>query len=84
MLDNAEAEIAVRGCLPTGPVDPVAPNPLLRNTLLDFDFGGIIRIKSLPGDGPAEARIESVMIALPNSEDVPLVRMVVPAAVVEK
>ena len=84
VLDNEEAEIAVRGSLPTGPVDPTAPNPLLRNALLEFDFGGIIRIKSLPGDGPAEARIESVMIALPESEDFPLVRMVVPAAVVEE
>ena len=80
MLDNEEAEIAVRGVLPTGAVDPLAPNPLLRNALLDFDFGGIIRIKSTPGDGPPEARIESVMIALPDKAEVPLVRLVVPPA----
>ncbi len=80
VLDNEEAEIAVRGVLPTGAVDPLAPNPLLRNALLDFDFGGIIRIKSTPGDGPVEARIESVMIALPDKEEVPLVRLVVPPA----
>jgi len=80
VLDNEEAEIAVRRYLPTGPVDPSAPNPLLRNTLLDLDFGGIIRIKSTPGDGPAETRIESVMIALPDSDEVPLMRWVVPRA----
>ena len=80
VLDNEEAEIAVRGCLPTGPLDPLASYALLRNTLMDFDFGGIIRIKSLPGDGPAEARIQSVMIALPANEEFPLVRKLVPAA----
>jgi len=80
VLDNEEAEIAVRGVLPTGAVDPLAPNPLLRNALLDFDFGGIIRIKSTPGDGPVDARIESVMIVLPDTEEVPLLRLVVPKA----
>jgi hypothetical protein len=78
VLDDEEAEIAVRGCLPTGSVDPKAPNPLLRNTLVDLDFGGIIRIKSTPGDGPPSARIESVMIAVPDREEATLVRMVVP------
>jgi len=80
ILDNEEAEIAVRGVLPTGPVDPSAPNPLLRNTLLDLDLGGIIRIKAMPGDGPAETRIESVMIAVPDRAEAPLLRFVVPNA----
>ena len=80
VLDNEEAEIAVRGVLPTGPVDPSAPNALLRNTLLNLDFGGILRIKSTPGDGPAESRIVSVMIALPDSDEFPLMRYVVPRA----
>ena len=80
VLDNEEAEIAVRGVLPTGAVDPLAPNPLLRNTLLDLDLGGIIRIKATPGNGPAEARIESVMIAVPDRAEAPLLRLVVPKA----
>ncbi len=80
ILDNEEAEVAVRMCLPTGPVDPDAANPLLRNTLLDFDLGGVLRIKSLPGEGPPEQRIESVMIAVPDSDDAPLLRLVVPGA----
>ncbi len=80
VLDDKEAEVAVRMYLPTGPVDPDAAHPLLRNTLLDFDLGGVIRIKSLPGEGPPEQRIESVMIAMPISDNAPLVRLVVPVA----
>ncbi|MCH7798311.1 MAG: hypothetical protein IID28_07670 [Planctomycetes bacterium] len=80
ILDDQEAEVAVRMCLPTGPVDPDAANPLLRNTLLKFNLGGVLRIKSVPGEGPPEQRIESVMIAVPDSDDAPLLRLVVPAA----
>ncbi len=78
VLDDEEAEIAVRGCLPTGAVDPEAANPLLRHTLLALDLGGIIRIKSTPGDGPPDARIESVMIVVPARDEAPLHRRVVP------
>ena len=78
VLDDEEAEIAVRGCLPTGAVDPDAANPLLRHTLLALDLGGIIRIKSTPGDGPPDARIESVMIVVPARDEAPLHRRVVP------
>ena len=80
ILNDQEAEVAVRMCLPTGPVDPDAANPLLRNTLLKFNLGGVLRIKSVPGEGPPEQRIESVMIAVPDSDDAPLLRLVVPAA----
>ncbi len=80
VLDDEEAEIAVRSVLPTGAVDTRAANPLLRSTLLDLDFGGIIRIKSTPGDGPPDARIESVTIAVPDDDEVPLMRFVVPKA----
>ena len=80
VLDDVAAEVAVRMCLPTGPLDPHAANPLLRSTLLNFNLGGVLRIKSLPGEGPPEQRIESVVIAVPDSLDAPLLWLVVPAA----
>ncbi len=78
ILDNREAEVAVRKYLPPGVIEPGAVHPLLRNALVDFDLGGIIRIKSVPGVGPPNERIEAVMIAAPADEDAPFVRMVVP------
>ncbi len=78
ILDNQAAEVAVRKYLPPGAIELGAANPLLRNALMAFDLGGIIRIKSIPGEGPSNERIEAVMIAAPADEDAPFVRMVVP------
>ena len=78
ILDDQAAEVAVRKYLPPGMIDPKATNPLLRNTLLDLDLGGILRIKSVPGDGPPNKRLQAVMIAAPAAEDAPFLRLVVP------
>jgi hypothetical protein len=78
IVDDQAAEVAVRKYLPPGAVEPDAANPLLRNALVDFDLGGIIRIRALPGEGPPSERFEAVMIAAPVDEDAPFVRLVVP------
>jgi len=78
IVDDRMAEVEVRKYLPLGALEPGVPNLLLRNALLDFDLGGIIRIKSVPGEGPPNQRFEAVMIAAPVDEDAPFVRLVIP------
>ena len=62
-------------CLPAGRLDPKEPNPLLRKTLISHDLGGILRIRSFPGEGEPSERINVVMIAVPETPEAPLVHL---------
>jgi serine/threonine protein kinase len=75
VLLDADAEVEVRMCLPAGPLDPEEPNPLLRKTLISHDLGGILRIRSFPGEGEPSERINVVMIAVPESPEERLVHL---------
>ncbi|MHC4306034.1 MAG: hypothetical protein ACYS15_19615, partial [Planctomycetota bacterium] len=72
---DADAEVDVRTCLPAGPLDPKEPNPKLRKTLVSHDLGGILRIRSFPGEGEPSERIKVVMVAVPEAPEAPLVHL---------
>ncbi|MHC5008038.1 MAG: protein kinase domain-containing protein [Planctomycetota bacterium] len=72
---DADAEVDVRTCLPAGSLDPMDPNPQLRKTLGSYDLGGILRIRSFPGEGEPSERIKAVMIAVPKAREAPLVHL---------
>jgi hypothetical protein len=73
-----EWEVKVRQYLPTGPIDPDDPNPLLRDTMCDLGIGGILRVGTYPGDGAPRQRVNATLIAVPESEDSPFVTIDVP------
>jgi hypothetical protein len=73
-----EWEVKVRQYLPTGPIDPDDPNPLLRDTMRDLGIGGILRVSTYPGDEKPYKRINATLIAVPETPDAPFVRIEVP------
>ena len=58
VVDDKDAEVALRKYLPAGLVDPKTPlPPLLRNALRKHNLGGILQIASIPGEGEPYERI---------------------------
>lgn len=67
VMGDQDAEVAIRKCMPVGLEDPDAPMPpLLEHTLMQYDLGGILRIKAAPGDGPLQERVMVIPIRLPS------------------
>ena len=74
VIDDENAEVELRKVLPAGASDPDDLSPLLKNKLIDLDLGGVLRIRSVPGEGAAHKRVTSATIVLPSLE------LVVPVA----
>lgn len=66
---NVDAEVKVRGYLPSGQIDPKIPlPPMLHAALEESRYGGVLRIEALPGDGPAHLRTGVTLISLDPCE----------------
>ncbi len=61
----------MRKHFPTGTFDPTEQYDLLRNTLVDHELGGVIWVRSFPGEGPPHKRFKAATILLPGSVEKP-------------
>ncbi len=68
VTNDDDVEVNVRQYFPIN-FDPSERYELLREALLDQDLGGVIWVRSFPGDGPAHERIQSSTILLPDDEE---------------
>ena len=71
IVDDRDAEVAVRAELPTGPIDANEPvSLLLRNALLKYDLAGVLRINAKPGEGkPHERTVVSLIIPKEDEDE---------------
>ncbi|MCH8166254.1 MAG: hypothetical protein IH889_11660, partial [Planctomycetes bacterium] len=69
LIDNQDAEVAVRKSLPAGMVDPGEPMPpLLLKTLLRYNLAGILRISSSPGGGESPEPYVTRIVVGPSAD----------------
>ena len=69
IVDDRDAEVAVRAELPIGPIKPNEPvSLLLRNTLLKYDLAGVLKVDATPGEGEPHKRTV-VSYSIPPDED---------------
>ncbi|MFB3138153.1 MAG: serine/threonine protein kinase [Phycisphaerales bacterium] len=69
LVDNRDAEVAVRKSLPAGMVDPGEPMPpLLIKTLLRYNLAGILRISSSPGGGESPEPYVTRIVIGPSAD----------------
>ncbi len=69
LIDNQDAEVAVRKSLPAGMVDPGKPMPpLLLKTLLRYKLAGILRISSSPGGGESPEPYVTRIVVGPSAD----------------
>lgn len=69
IVDDRDAEVAVRAELPIGPIKPNEPvSLLLRNTLLKYDLDGVLKVDATPGKGEPHKRTV-VSYLIPPDED---------------
>ncbi len=75
VIDDQTAEVEVRKLLPPGAADAETDlSPLLRNTLMTHDLGGIILFKAPPGPGEPHKRTRAHTIIMPKSPEQPVIR----------
>ena len=71
LIDNRDAEVAVRKSLPVGMVDPGEPMPpLLLKTLLRYNLAGILRISSSPGGGESPEPYVTRIVIGPSADPI--------------
>ncbi len=70
IVDDRDAEVAIRAELPTGPIKPNEPvSLLLRNALLKYDLAGVLKVNAKPGDAKPHERTVVTRIEFSDEDE---------------